>query len=268
MSETLTSAAFSLPTRETAINPWFIAITVTLATFMELLDTAIANVALPHIAGGLAASADRTAFGRLDHGPLDVAMGVLHQHPDRHRLANPDQPAAVGSAGVHARGGSGAQGRKVENRWMGNLLRGHGLRLPGSRARSWTNRRLVRKQLHRVLFCGGHGSATVCHCMGVAPSRSGGRNPSPRGQEFRAGKHFLFYFRVHSLRIVRPDPADAPEAFWLFRDGCRAGPRSGRVCDRHARARGSQHSSENRREGAGWLWIFRFCVRHMALPNP
>jgi DHA2 family multidrug resistance protein len=35
------------------INPWVIAVTVTLATFMELLDTAIANVALTHIAGGL-----------------------------------------------------------------------------------------------------------------------------------------------------------------------------------------------------------------------
>ena len=41
--------------KEKAINPWLIAITVTLATFMELLDTAIANVSLPHIAGGLAA---------------------------------------------------------------------------------------------------------------------------------------------------------------------------------------------------------------------
>ena len=37
-------------------NPWIIAITVTLATFMEVLDTSIANVALPHIAGGLGAS--------------------------------------------------------------------------------------------------------------------------------------------------------------------------------------------------------------------
>ena len=34
------------------INPWFIAVTVTLATFMELLDTSIANVALPYIGGG------------------------------------------------------------------------------------------------------------------------------------------------------------------------------------------------------------------------
>src|SRR5579885_1986444 len=34
-------------------NPWLIAFTVTLATFMEVLDTSIANVALPHIAGNL-----------------------------------------------------------------------------------------------------------------------------------------------------------------------------------------------------------------------
>jgi DHA2 family multidrug resistance protein len=35
---------------------------VTLATFMELLDTAIANVSLPHIAGGLAVSADESTW--------------------------------------------------------------------------------------------------------------------------------------------------------------------------------------------------------------
>jgi DHA2 family multidrug resistance protein len=42
----------AVPVPKVDINPWFIAITVTLATFMELLDTAIANVSLPHIAGG------------------------------------------------------------------------------------------------------------------------------------------------------------------------------------------------------------------------
>jgi len=63
MSETLTpTSAWSLPKAQTEINPWFIAITVTLATFMELLDTAIANVALPHIAGGLAVSADESTW--------------------------------------------------------------------------------------------------------------------------------------------------------------------------------------------------------------
>ncbi len=45
-----------------AINPWLVAITVTLATFMELLDTAIANVSLPHIAGGLAVSYDESTW--------------------------------------------------------------------------------------------------------------------------------------------------------------------------------------------------------------
>src|SRR5258706_12381468 len=46
----------------TAVNPWLIAVTVTLATFMELLDTAIANVSLPHIAGGLATSYDESTW--------------------------------------------------------------------------------------------------------------------------------------------------------------------------------------------------------------
>src|ERR1700723_4331608 len=64
MSETLTptAAAFSLPAPRLAINPWIIAITVTMATFMELLDTAIANVSLPHIAGGLAVSSDESTW--------------------------------------------------------------------------------------------------------------------------------------------------------------------------------------------------------------
>src|SRR5229473_8402178 len=39
-------------------NPWLIAATVALAAFMEVLDTSIANVALPHIAGSLGASTD------------------------------------------------------------------------------------------------------------------------------------------------------------------------------------------------------------------
>jgi DHA2 family multidrug resistance protein len=45
-----------------AHNPWLIALTVTLATFMEVLDTSIANVALPHIAGSLGASSDESTW--------------------------------------------------------------------------------------------------------------------------------------------------------------------------------------------------------------
>src|SRR5260221_2521804 len=63
MSETMAAAMpFNPPRERTGINPWFIAITVTLATFMELLDTAIANVSLSHIAGGLAVSADESTW--------------------------------------------------------------------------------------------------------------------------------------------------------------------------------------------------------------
>ena len=45
-----------------SVNPWWIGITVTIATFMELLDTSIANVALPHIAGGLGTSLDEATW--------------------------------------------------------------------------------------------------------------------------------------------------------------------------------------------------------------
>ncbi|MGH9358580.1 MAG: DHA2 family efflux MFS transporter permease subunit, partial [Terriglobia bacterium] len=44
------------------INPWVIAGTVMLATFMEVLDTSIANVALPHIAGSLSSSVDESTW--------------------------------------------------------------------------------------------------------------------------------------------------------------------------------------------------------------
>ena len=45
-----------------AVNPWIIAIVVTMATFMEVLDTSIANVALPHIAGNLSAGTDESTW--------------------------------------------------------------------------------------------------------------------------------------------------------------------------------------------------------------
>jgi MFS transporter, DHA2 family, multidrug resistance protein len=45
-----------------SVNPWIIALAVTLATFMEVLDTSIANVALPHIAGSLSAGQDESTW--------------------------------------------------------------------------------------------------------------------------------------------------------------------------------------------------------------
>ena len=43
-------------------NPWLIAVVVTMATFIEVLDTSIANVALPHIAGSLSAGQDESTW--------------------------------------------------------------------------------------------------------------------------------------------------------------------------------------------------------------
>jgi len=44
------------------VNPWLIAASVMLATFMEVLDTAIASVALPYIAGSLSATTDEATW--------------------------------------------------------------------------------------------------------------------------------------------------------------------------------------------------------------
>lgn len=59
-----------MPSQESSIhqawrparNPWIVALTVTLATFMEVLDSSIANVALPHIAGSLGATYEEATW--------------------------------------------------------------------------------------------------------------------------------------------------------------------------------------------------------------
>jgi len=60
------SATTELPFEKAAsrstVNPWFVGIVVSLAAFMEVLDSSIANVALPHIAGNLGASNDESTW--------------------------------------------------------------------------------------------------------------------------------------------------------------------------------------------------------------
>src|SRR5579875_2725072 len=61
----MAATAISMPgtaVQRALINPWVIALTVTIATFMELLDTSIANVSLPYIAGGLGRSYDEVTW--------------------------------------------------------------------------------------------------------------------------------------------------------------------------------------------------------------
>jgi DHA2 family multidrug resistance protein len=55
----LASAALAPPR---IINPWLIAVSVMFATFMEVLDTTVVNVSLPHIAGSLSASIDESTW--------------------------------------------------------------------------------------------------------------------------------------------------------------------------------------------------------------
>jgi DHA2 family multidrug resistance protein len=52
----------SPPEWEPTVNPWVIAASVMLATFMEVLDTSVANVALPHIAGNLSATPEEATW--------------------------------------------------------------------------------------------------------------------------------------------------------------------------------------------------------------
>jgi DHA2 family multidrug resistance protein len=55
-------AANPAPAWQPSYNPWLIAASVMLATFMEVLDTSVANVSLPHIAGNLSATTDEATW--------------------------------------------------------------------------------------------------------------------------------------------------------------------------------------------------------------
>jgi len=54
--------ATATPAAPPPVNPWIIAVSVMFATFMEVLDTTVVNVSLPHIAGSLSASVDEATW--------------------------------------------------------------------------------------------------------------------------------------------------------------------------------------------------------------
>lgn len=62
MSAEANSASVPAAAAAASANPWLIAVVVALAAFMEVLDTTIANVALPYIAGGLGVSEDEASW--------------------------------------------------------------------------------------------------------------------------------------------------------------------------------------------------------------
>ncbi len=51
-----------MPQQERYVNPWIIAVSVMLGTFLEVLDTTVVNVSLPHIAGNLSATVDESTW--------------------------------------------------------------------------------------------------------------------------------------------------------------------------------------------------------------
>jgi hypothetical protein len=82
------------------INPWLIAIAVMSSTFMEVHDTTVVNVSLPHIAGHLSASTDEATW------TLIVSRGQCHYFADD-GMAGYDvraqTPAHVIGNGLHRR---------------------------------------------------------------------------------------------------------------------------------------------------------------------
>src|SRR5215472_7337634 len=63
MSSVAATAAPSMPAAiAPRVNPWIVAISVMFATFMEVLDTTVVNVSLPHIAGNLSATPDEATW--------------------------------------------------------------------------------------------------------------------------------------------------------------------------------------------------------------
>jgi MFS transporter, DHA2 family, multidrug resistance protein len=63
------------------VNPWIVAVAVMFATFMEVLDTTVVNVSLPHIAGSLSASVDEASWA------LTSYLVANADHPADDRLA-------------------------------------------------------------------------------------------------------------------------------------------------------------------------------------
>ncbi len=74
MSAVETAGPRSAAAWKPTYNPWLIAVTVTLAAFMEILDTTIVNVALPHIAGSLSSSSDEATWALTSYL---VANGIV-----------------------------------------------------------------------------------------------------------------------------------------------------------------------------------------------
>src|SRR5690242_21892230 len=84
------AAASSQVTQPPQVNPWIVAIAVMFGTFMEVLDTTVVNVSLPHIAGSLSASVDEAAWALTSYLVANAVIlpmtGWLANHFGRKRM--------------------------------------------------------------------------------------------------------------------------------------------------------------------------------------
>src|SRR6059036_659276 len=82
------------------VNPWIIAIAVMLGTFMEVLDTSVVNVSLPHIAGSLSATLSSLIFFRIVQGATGGALQPLSQAVLLEAFAPSERGKAMGFWGL------------------------------------------------------------------------------------------------------------------------------------------------------------------------
>ncbi len=86
----MTAAAAAAPREAPAINPWIVAVSVMLSTFMEVLDTTVVNVSLPHVAGSLSATPEEATWALTSYLVANAiilpASGWLANHFGRKRL--------------------------------------------------------------------------------------------------------------------------------------------------------------------------------------
>ena len=62
------------------VNPWIIAIAVMFATFMEVLDTTVVNVSLPHIAGSLSATIEESTWALTSYIAANAIVQIGRAH--------------------------------------------------------------------------------------------------------------------------------------------------------------------------------------------
>src|SRR5271154_6445648 len=82
--------AVAVPEQVRHVNPWIVAISVMFGTFMEVLDTTVVNVSLPHIAGSLSATIDEATWAITSYLVANAMIlpitGWLANHFGRKRL--------------------------------------------------------------------------------------------------------------------------------------------------------------------------------------